>query len=104
MKCPKCGKQMILQGMTDTANYIKRKLSCTPCNYNAVSYEFFAEDIPDGFVASGTRVLIGDNRRDIVPGVYAGTIDNLYPHLAIDNDGQLQGKRIIPVQWEIKEL
>jgi len=104
MKCPKCGKVMVQTGLTDTSNYIKRKLLCRICNYKAVSYEFFAEDIPGGFVASGTRVLIGDNNKDIVPGIYAGTINSLYPHLAIDNDGKLQGKRIIEVPWGVKEL
>ena len=105
MKCPKCGKAMNQSGLTDAANDIKRRLHCKHCNYRSTSYEFFASDLPCGFTASGTRVLIGDNRKDIVPGIYAGSsINSLYPHLAIDNDGKLQGKKIIPISWEVKEL
>jgi len=104
MKCPKCGKLMKQLGSRDTANYIRRRLFCKSCNNYSVTYEFFASDLPSGFTASGTRVLIGDNKRNISPGIYAGTIDSLYPHLAIDDDGELQGKRIIPISWEVNEL
>ena len=105
MKCPKCGKPLKQINAVDTVNYIKRRFYCRSCNHRSTSYEFFANDLPPGFTASGTRVLIGDNRRDIVPGIYAGSsINSLYPHLAIDEDGVLQGKRIVIVPWEGKEL
>jgi len=105
MKCPKCGKPLKQINVIDTANYIKRRFHCKCCNHRATSYEFFANDLPSGFTASGTRVLIGDNCKDIVPGIYAGSsINSLYPHLAIDNDGQLQGRLIIPIPWEAKEI
>jgi len=104
MKCPKCGNPMKQLSAVDTANYIKRRLFCKPCNHYAVTYEFFAADLPSGFTASGTRVLIGDNFKDIVPGICAGTIESLYPHIAIDDDGRLQGKRIVEIPWGVKEL
>jgi len=104
MKCPKCGTTMKQIGVRDTANYIRRRLFCKSCNNYSVTYEFFASDLPSGFTASGTRVLIGDNKKDISPAIYAGTIDSLYPHFAIDDDGDLQGKQIITIPWEAKEL
>ena len=104
MKCPKCGKSMKNVQTIDTVNYIKRKLKCDNCGRAAVTYEFLAEDIPDGFIESGTRVLIGDNNRDIVPAVYLTSCNSLYPHIAVDDDGELQGKRIIQIVWGVKEL
>ena len=104
MKCPKCGKSMKNVHSYDVVNYIKRKLKCDNCGHKSVTYEFFAEDIPNGFLDPGTRVLIGDNNRDIVPAVYLTSCNSLYPHIAIDDDGELQGKRIIPIAWEIQEL
>jgi len=99
MKCPKCGKAMKQVNSTDTGNYIKRRLYCKSCNLRSTSYEFFSNDLPSGFTTSGTRVLIGDNCRDIVPGIYASSNNSLYPHIAIDDDGKLQGKEIIIVPW-----
>ena len=105
MNCPKCGKSMSGDGILNTGNYIKRKLLCKNCDYPATTYEFFAQDLPNGYIASGTRVLIGDNHRDITPGIYVGTsINSLYPHLAIDDDGELQGKTIIKIAWGVREL
>ena len=104
MKCPKCGTTMIINKTLDTANYIKRKLSCKNCNHEAVTYEFLAEDIPTGFFEKGTRVLIGDNDRNIVPAIFLTSCNSLYPDIAIDDDGELQGKRIIPIAWGVKEL
>lgn len=104
MKCPKCGRSMKNVQTTDIVNYIKRKLKCDDCGCNAITYEFFASDIPDDFLVPGTRVLIGDNKRDVVPAVYLTSCNSLYPYIAIDNDGELQGKRIIPIAWGVKEL
>ena len=88
----------------DAVNYIKRKLKCDNCGRSAVTYEFLAEDIPAGFIESGTRVLISDNNKDIVPAVFLTSCNSLYPYIAIDDDGELQGKRIIPIAWGVKEL
>jgi len=104
MKCPKCGKSMSNESTMDMINYVKRKLICKNCKKIAITYEFFAEDIPDRFITSGTRVLIGDNSKDIIPAIYLTSCNSLYPHIAIDNDGKLQGKRIIPIAWGVKEL
>jgi len=89
---------------TDMINYIKRKLICKSCKKRAVTYEFFAEDIPDGFLSAGTRVLIGDNNKKVVPAIYLTSCNSLYPYIAIDDDGELQGKNIIAINWEVKEL
>lgn len=105
MNCPKCGKSMKQKETANYSNYIKRKMVCKNCAIPATTYEFFAQDLPAGFTSSGTRVLIGDNHRDVVPGIYVGTsVNSLYPHLAIDDDGELQGKKIIKVAWGVEEL
>ena len=104
MKCPICGRSMKNMQTIDHINYIKRKLKCDSCKRKSVTYEFFAEDIPTDFISSGTRVLIGDNHKDIVPAIYLTSSNSLYPHIAIDDDGKLQGKRIVQVAWEVKEL
>ena len=104
MKCPKCGSAMKKEKTIDTVNYIKRKLICKSCNHHAVTYEFLSEDVPEGFLMKGTRVLIGDNDRDVVPGFYLTSLNSLYPHIVIDDDGKLQGKRIISIAWGVKEL
>ena len=89
----------------DNINYIKRKLKCDNCGRAAVTYEFMAEDIPTGFLEPGARVLIGDNSRDIVPAVYLRSCNNsLYPHFAVDDEGELQGRRVIKVVWGVEEL
>ena len=105
MKCPKCGTLMKKVQTTDLNNYIKRKLICKSCKYRAVTYEFLAEDIPSGFLDPGSRVLIGDNKKDIVPAVYLHScVNSLYPYIALDDDGELQGKRIIKIAWGTQEL
>ena len=104
MKCPKCGKSMSNVKTIDMINYIKRKLICKSCKKRAVTYEFFAEDIPSNFIAPGTRVLIGDNDKKIVPAIYLTSCNSLYPHIAIDDDGELQGKKVISIYWGVKEL
>lgn len=104
MKCPKCGRPMNKEKTIDTNNYIKRSLLCKNCNNREVTYEFLSEDVPKGFLMKGTRVLIGDNDRDVVPGFYLTSCNSLYPYIVIDDDGELQGKRIIPIAWGVKEL
>lgn len=104
MKCPKCGTTMKKIKTIDAVNYIKRKLKCNSCGYKSITYEFLAEDIPDGFLEPGTRVLIGDNTINIVPAVYLTSCNSLYPHIAFDDNGKLQGKRIIKIVWGVKEL
>ena len=95
---------MINENISDRVNYIKRDLICKSCNNRAVTYEFFAEDIPDGFLKKGSRVLIGDNNKDVVPAFYLTSCNGPYPHLAIDDDGELRGKEIIPIDLGAKEL
>ncbi len=105
MKCPKCGDTMKNIQITDYINYVKRKLECIKCKTKAVTYEFFTEDIPVDFVVPGTRVLIGDNERNVVPAIYSKhTLNTKFHHVAIDDDGELQGKMIIPITWGVKEL
>ena len=104
MKCPVCGNSMKNVQTIDNINYIKRKLECNSCGKKSVTYEFLAEDIPLGFIGSGTRVLIGDNHKDIVPAIFLTSCNSLYPHIAIDDDGKLQGKRIVKIGWGVKEL
>jgi hypothetical protein len=104
MKCPKCGKSMSNESTVDMINYIKRKLICKSCKKRAVTYEFLTEDIPGSFILPGTRILIGDNDKDIIPAIYITSCNSIYPHIAIDDDGELQGKRIIAINWGVNEL
>ena len=104
MKCPKCGNLMTKIKIIDTGNYIKRKLECKHCHIKAMTYEFLSEDIPSGFLERGSRVLIGDNDKDIVPAVYLTSCNSLYPNIAIDDEGELMGRRIIQIKWGVDQL
>ena len=105
MNCPKCGTIMSRVNTNETGNYVIYKRKCSYCKHKTTSYEFFEEDLPTGFPEPGTRILIGDNLRELVPAIYLKTSSNaLYPYIAIDGYGELQGKLIIQIAWGVKEL
>jgi len=90
---------------TETGNYVIYKRKCVHCKYKTTSYEFFEEDLPQCYIEPGTRILIGDHLKAMVPAVYLKTSSNcLYPYIALDECGELQGKLIVQIAWGVKEL
>ena len=105
MNCPKCGKPLVKMNQSNNSNYVRSIRKCKKCKFKTNSYEFLAEDLPNGYLQEGTRVLIGDNLKDIIPALFLRTSNNsLYPYIVLDNDGEMQGKTIIKIAWGAKEL
>ena len=105
MKCPKCGMPMLIISRVETGNYTIFKRKYRKCKYKATSYEFFKDDLPPGYTEPGTRILIGDSLKKMVPAIYLKTSSNcLYPYIALDEYGELQGKLIVQIAWGVKEL
>ena len=104
MKCPKCGKTLIKISHYNNGNYTKNVRICKKCKYKTTSYEFLAEDLPDGFLQKGQRVLIGDSLKNLVPAIYLHTSSlSTYPYIVIDNDGEMIGKTVVKIKWGRKE-
>ncbi len=105
MKCPKCGKSLSRISHSDDGNFTTALRKCKSCNYKTKSYEFLAEDIPDGFLQEGQRVLIGDSLNNIVPAIFLRTSNiSLYPYIVLDSDGEMMGKTVVKIAWGVKEL
>jgi hypothetical protein len=101
MKCPRCGEFLYQSDKLRYNNFIKRERYCRGCEFKTVTYEFLIEDTPNGFIATGTRVIIGDKTNALIPAVYLRSSSNSsYPYIAIDDEGELQSSILIPVVWK----